>query len=103
MAVIFAREMTDEKLEDIPIFKLLSEWELLKSTKIDACAQLCLHFLARDDAPDPIFEDGKLTFPPMPSSTPFTQTQKILIYQEFPSLGSVLRNVSLSLSCRFVY
>ena len=75
---------------------------------------MCKHFLTRDDAPAVRFEDGIAIFPTIPSIQPdqvVSQTNKILIYQEFPSFGRLLRNASLfpevarncfdSISCRF--
>jgi hypothetical protein len=94
MCVGFARL----KLEDpIPEFKTLEEWEEKKSTKIDICARMCRHLLSHDDAPKMVFGNGTVVFPPVPPSQPgkkVPQTVKILIYQEFPSLGPLLRNVS---------
>ena len=94
MCVGFARY----NLEDpIPVFKALDDWEKQKSTKIDTCARMCRHLLARDDCPEMLFENGAVTFPPIPAPNPgeqVSQDVKILIYQEFPSLGPLLRNVS---------
>ena len=94
-------------LEDpIPVFKTLEEWQEQKSTKIDTCACMCSHLLTCDDAPHMIFQEGTVIFPPIPPSGPrekILRDLKILIYQEFPSLGPLLRNVSLciflSLNC----
>ena len=83
--------------DPLPKFNTLEEWLPKKSTKMDACARICQHLLSRDDAPDPILENGQIIFPPppplQPGETP-KQSVKILIYQEFPSLGPLLRNVS---------
>ncbi|TFK60185.1 hypothetical protein BDN72DRAFT_779739 [Pluteus cervinus] len=82
--------------DPLPKFKTLEEWHRQKSTKMDACARICQHLLSRDDASDPIIENGKITFPPLPPLQPGEvpkQTHKILVYQEFPSLGPLLRNV----------
>jgi TATA-binding protein-associated factor len=98
MCVGFARL---DLAEPIPVFGSLEEWEPKKSTKLDTCALMCRHLLARDDAPEMIFESGTVVFPPIPTSTlgeTIAQNNKILIYQEFPSLGPLLRNVSPSLS-----
>ena len=94
MAVIFARRMIDDIMEDIPVFSTIAQWDLVKSTKIDTCAQICQHFLARDDALEPVFDDGQVVFPSMPDTPTSNRTRKLLIYQEFPSLGPLLRNVS---------
>lgn len=94
MCVGFARL----NLEDpIPTFESLEQWEQQKSTKLDTCARMCRHLLARDDAPEMLFENGTVVFPPIPTPSPgekVSQEDKILIYQEFPSLGPLLRNVS---------
>ncbi|TFK58083.1 hypothetical protein BDN72DRAFT_720003, partial [Pluteus cervinus] len=77
----------------IPKFKTMDEWVAKKSTKMDACAKICQHILSRDDAPEVITEDGCLVFPPTPPLPPGQQPEqeaKILIYQEFSSLGPVL-------------
>lgn len=80
--------------DPIPHFSSLEEWRPVLSTKIQSVADLCVHFLSRDDAPLPtVTSDGLLVFPPMPSTTNFSHQQKILIYQEYPSLGPLLRNV----------
>ncbi|CAA7271229.1 unnamed protein product [Cyclocybe aegerita] len=83
------------KGEATPKFRTLEEWEAAKSTKFDMCARIIQHLLARDNAPPIVFENGGATFPPTPPLPPGqapSQTTKILIYQEFPSLGPVLRN-----------
>ena len=93
MGAIYPRRSLTEK---IPLFKSFEEWQNRKSTKIDACARMCRHLLSRDDAPDMIFQDGQIIFPDVPQSLPgeeVSQDRKILIYQEFPSLGPLLRNV----------
>jgi hypothetical protein len=85
--------------EEIPTFKTLEQWDALKSTKMDACARICRHLLSRDDAPAIIFKDGEAIFPTIPphqqSRTRIYQETKILIYQEFTSLGPLLLNVSI--------
>ncbi|PPQ93015.1 hypothetical protein CVT25_006099 [Psilocybe cyanescens] len=93
ISVGFARKSMSEK---IPKFSSLDEWNELKSTKFDSCARMCVHLLGRDDAPELNVVDGKLVFPPLLPLEPGLQTQqtlKILISQEFPSLGPLLRNV----------
>ncbi|KAF8808358.1 hypothetical protein BYT27DRAFT_7097080 [Phlegmacium glaucopus] len=94
MSVGFARESPDTP---IPSFATLQDWEAVKSTKMDTCAQICRHLLTRDDAPPINFEEGKAIFPPMPPSPQGgkkpLQEKKILIYQEFTSLGPLLLNV----------
>ncbi|TFK59812.1 hypothetical protein BDN72DRAFT_780239 [Pluteus cervinus] len=93
MGVGFARRHLEEP---IPKFATLDAWLVQKSTKFDLCARLCKHILLRDDAPEVVFEDGGATFPDVPPLLPgetVLQETKILIYQEFPSLGGLLRNV----------
>jgi hypothetical protein len=81
--------------DKIPLFKSLEEWQSRKSTKVDVCAQMCRHLLSRDDAPDMVFKDGGVSFPEVPNPIiPEDQQTKILIYQEFPSFGPLVRNVS---------
>ncbi len=82
--------------ENIPHFKSLEEWQSRKSTKIDTWARMCRHLLSRNDAPEMIFKDGEVIFADVPQPTfgeNLSQDRKILIYQEFPSLGSPLRDV----------
>jgi hypothetical protein len=103
MSVGFARLRLDEK---IPVFNSLEEWEPVKSTKMDICAKMCSHLLSSDDAPDMDFCNGTVTFPPLPTPNTgerVTQETKILIYQEFPSLGPLLRNVRVLHFCIFCY
>lgn len=94
MCVGYARYNLEEK---IPHFPTLKDWEDKKSTKFDTCARMCQHLLARDDAPEIKIEAGEVMFPSFlpvqPGETP-QRTIKILISQEFPSLGALLRNVS---------
>ena len=99
MSVGFARLNLDE---EIPTFRSLEEWEGKKSTKIDTCARMCQHILTRDDAMEISIKDGAVFFPPNPELAPgatVSRKTKILIYQEFPSLGPLLRNVSF---CQFL-
>jgi len=78
----------------IPRFACYDDWKPFLSTKMDVAARIIQHHLARDDAPNVTFEDGKAVFP-RPSSTPgATQTMKIVIFQLFPSLRGPLSQVS---------
>lgn len=98
MGAIYPRRSLTEK---IPHFKTLEEWQSRKSTKIDTCARMCRHLLSRDDAPDMTFKDGQVVFPDVPQPRPgeeVAQERKILIYQEFPSFGPLLRNVRAPLT-----
>ena len=82
--------------DKIPRFKALEDWKSGKSTKVDVCARMCRHLLSRDDAPSMIFEDGAVIFPEVPRSTPgqqLSQATKILVYQEFPTFGPLVRDV----------
>jgi len=86
--------------DPLPTFNTLQEWTEIKSTKFDICARMCQYILSRDDAPDVTFENGEAIFPPVPSPAPgqaITQETKILIYQDFPSLGALLRKVGFRL------
>jgi hypothetical protein len=104
MSVGYARDETeDESKEDedknkpcIPVFKTLQQWEPVKSTKMDTCAKICRHMLTRDDVPAVIFKEGQAIFPQIPTPIPgrVKKETKILIYQEFTSLGPLLRNVT---------
>lgn len=82
--------------DPIPKFHSMDDWQNAKSTKFDVCAKLVSHLLQHDDAPEIEVHDGKVTFPKIPREFQRNPKQdtKILIYQEFPSLGPLLRNVS---------
>ena len=83
--------------DPIPLFKTLDDWTSRKATKIDTCARICQYLTSSDRARVPKAENGSVIFPPIPPLKPGEQekrTNKILIYQEFPSLGPLLRNVS---------
>ncbi|KAF5362324.1 hypothetical protein D9756_002852 [Leucocoprinus leucothites] len=91
-AVGYAKE---DLAEPWPIFKSLQEWEPKKSTKMDACARICKHYLTRDDAPDISFTDGAVQIPDL-SQTPLhgiQQTRRIIIYSEFSSMAPLFRSV----------
>ncbi|GLB33117.1 putative helicase [Lyophyllum shimeji] len=93
--------------EAVPVFSTLTEWEEKKSTKFDTCARMCRHILTRDDAPPMIFENGVVVYPDIPLPKPgenILRETKILIYQEFPSLGPLLRNVLelYGIRCMFI-
>jgi len=72
----------------------MDDWIKAKSTKFDVCAKLVSHLLKHDDAPEIEVHDGKVIFPKIPRELRKNPKQdtKILIYQEFPSLGPLLRN-----------
>ena len=95
MAVGYAKDSADE---EIPIFRTLEEWGKKKSTKMDICAQMCQYLLQQDDLPEIRFEGGNPIFdppPPLPNLEHLpSQETRILIYQQFPSLCRLLRNVS---------
>jgi TATA-binding protein-associated factor len=93
MGALYPRSSLKAK---IPSFNSLEEWQEKKSTKIDICAHMCLHLLSRDDAAPMIFKDGGVIFPEAPQPTPgevISRNNKILIYQEFPSFGPLVRQV----------
>jgi len=97
MAVGYAKE---DRNASIPHFKNLAEWEAVKSTKIDVTAQIVKHTLSSDRAPPVTFLNGSAIFPEVPPLTKGeTPSKKVVIYQDFASLASVLRNVS----CSFVF
>ena len=69
----------------------------MKSTKLDTAAQLCRYLLQRDNPPLPEFTGGSVRFPSLPQLLEVeiaTQNTKIVIFSEFPSMCSVLQNVS---------
>lgn len=94
MGVGYARQ---DLKDPIPSFKTMDDWTARKATKIDTCARICQYLTSTDRAGIPYVEDGAVCFPPIPPLGPGKQdkrTNKVLIYQEFPSLGPLLRNVS---------
>ncbi|KAF8951749.1 P-loop containing nucleoside triphosphate hydrolase protein, partial [Flammula alnicola] len=93
ISVIYAREHPDD---DIPVFKSLDQWELVKSTKLDTAARLCSYFLKRDNLALPTFADGTVHYPPIPQlleGETVTQDCKIVVFTEFPSMSSLLLNI----------
>jgi len=92
--------MTDK----IPRFKTREDWESCKSTKVDVCARMCLHLISRDDAPRMVFEDGAVIFPEVPKpmhGERVSQELKIVIFQDFPSFGPLVRDVRTLLTASF--
>lgn len=95
-SVIYARERPKD---EIPVFKTLDEWNKLKSTKLDMAARLCQYLLVRDNLPPPTFADGTvvtLTIPPLRKGEAVSQKCKIVVFSEFPSMLSLLINVSFN-------
>ncbi|KIJ34384.1 hypothetical protein M422DRAFT_263522 [Sphaerobolus stellatus SS14] len=96
-----------DRIEDeLPTFNTLEEWEAKKSTKFDICARLCKYILSHDGVPLPHFVDGQVEFPLIPEpdlSHPIMHKSKILIFQEFPSLGKILQNLLDLLGLSYVY
>lgn len=84
-----------------PDIKSKDEWNRIKSTKMDVCAQICQHYLLRDDVPDVEFIDGKPVFPKLKPSKGSSKIRKILIYSEFPSMTSLLVKVR-SFLCHWI-
>ncbi|RXW13276.1 hypothetical protein EST38_g12578 [Candolleomyces aberdarensis] len=94
LGVAYARTKEEKKAHPkIPIFVTITEWELVKGTKIDVCCLICVHFLTSDLAPEVVFVDGYPFFPAIPPSSPVKKTNKIIIYLEFSSLFALLRNI----------
>jgi len=93
-AVSYAQDDPDAPL---PTFKSLSEWEPVKSTKMDVCAKICRHYLSRDDIPDVEFVDGHVLIPELLPVGTVTTERKILIFSESPVMTTLLQNVSLAL------
>ena len=69
----------------------------MKSTKLDTAARLCQYFLSQDDLPIPTFEGGSLKLPPIPPPNGTKATAKMVLFSEFPSMISLIENVSLSI------
>jgi len=106
MAVSFAREEKDKDKDKNKVerFKSLTEWNLVKSTKMDITAQIVKHTLSSDRAPPVEFVDGQAIFPDVPPLSPGEiPTKKIVIYQHFACWASVLRNVSGAYLCCFYF
>ena len=94
LSVLFAREHPNAR---IPHFKTLEGRAKMKSTILDTAAQLCQYLLQRDNLPLPAFTGGGVRFPSLPQlleGEVATQHTKIVIFSEFPSMCSVLQNVS---------
>jgi len=102
-AVSYAQDNPDDPL---PVFTSLSEWEPVKSTKMDVCVRICKHYLSCDDILNVEFVDGSPVFPELPPTEapkPFTANRKILIYSESPNVTTLLQNVRTQLSLFIVY
>lgn len=87
--------------DKVPQFKSLEDWQSRKSTKVDICALMCLHLLSHDDVPSMIFHDGTVIFPEVPKpmlGEQVSQKRKILIYEEFPTFGPLVRSVRILLT-----
>ncbi|RXW12083.1 hypothetical protein EST38_g13772 [Candolleomyces aberdarensis] len=89
MGVTFAKEPDSP----IPVFESLKQWSECLSTKIDTAARITIHVLTRDDMPLVYFEDGVCYYPSAPEVPVFTRHIKVLIYIEFPSYATLVRNV----------
>jgi hypothetical protein len=91
--------------DKIPRFKSMDDWESHKTTKVDICARMCSHLLSRDDAPSMIFEDGTVIFPEVPAPMPgerVSQELKLLVYEDFASLGPLVQDVRALLTAAFL-
>jgi hypothetical protein len=93
LAVAYAKEDADELT---PRFNTLDQWEPVKSTKMDACARICVHYLKHDDVDDVNFDEGQLIFPDVRDipGAKLSRRRQIIIYSEFPSMAPLLQNVS---------
>ncbi|KAF8054482.1 P-loop containing nucleoside triphosphate hydrolase protein [Lyophyllum atratum] len=91
-AVGFAKEDPDSPW---PSFKTLQEWAPVKSTKMEVCAEICKHYLSRDDVGDVTFANGVPVFPDIPANLAekIRQNRRIIIYSEFSSMAPLLQNV----------
>jgi TATA-binding protein-associated factor len=83
-----------------PSFKTLEEWVPVKSTKMDVCAKLCVHYLTHDKVDDVSFADGQPVMPDIivTPEQPLQKTRRIIIFQEFSSMAQLLQNVRISKS-----
>ncbi|KAJ3564157.1 hypothetical protein NP233_g8477 [Leucocoprinus birnbaumii] len=81
--------------EPYPKVKSLEEWELIKSTKMATCAEVCKHYLTHDSVADVEFVDGKVVLPDtsLPPGTKPTRARRIIIYSEFSSMAPFFQAV----------
>lgn len=94
MSFLYPERVHDKPL---PEFKTLDEWEAKKSTKLDALARICAHYLSRDDAPHVSFADGRLVIPAMPPLEPgkvITKKRRICVYLEFVHFRPLIMQVN---------
>lgn len=96
LALGYAPESGD--VADVTPILSLADWEKTKSTKMDACAQICRHLLADDNVPTPFAENGQLILPTYVMPEHPTRTNRIVIYQEFVSRSQILQNVRFWIS-----
>lgn len=70
----------------------------VKSTKMDICAQICVHYLAHDKVDDVSFSGGQPVFPEIvvAPGKPLRRMRRIIIFQEFSSMAQLLQNVRIS-------
>jgi SNF2 family DNA or RNA helicase len=76
-----------------PIFVRMEDWEESGSTKLNNLVSIIQHILSRDDMLPVSFEDGQPFFPQAPPTEAFTQDVKIVVYQEFVALSSLIKSV----------
>lgn len=83
--------------EPIPTFKGDPDWRSKCSTKMETCANILKYILQDDLAPPIEFKDGNVIYGLPRQLGPeekYPQTAKAIIYQEFPSLTPLLKEVS---------
>ncbi|KAH6908973.1 hypothetical protein BKA70DRAFT_1479770 [Coprinopsis sp. MPI-PUGE-AT-0042] len=76
-----------------PVFVAMEDWQESGSTKLNNLIAIIQHLLLRDDMPPVTFENGQPQFPPAPSTETFTRDIKIVVYQEFVALSSLIKSV----------
>ncbi|KAJ8085323.1 hypothetical protein PM082_004119 [Marasmius tenuissimus] len=89
-----------------PQFSSLSEWEPIKSTKMDVAARVAVHYLSHDDIDDVFDCEGVVQYPSMPSvpagERPL-RTRKILIYVAWTSLMPIFLDVLRLFKLQFLF
>lgn len=90
---------TEDPDASLPRLNSMEDWVAIKSTKLDAFAQICSHYLARDDVDQVSFVDGELVVPPIPadSAKVYTRTRRVCAYIEFVRYKPLIEQVSMSI------
>lgn len=88
--------------EPLPDLIYMEDWDAIKSTKLDAFAKICSHYLARDDVDQISFVDGELVVPAISadSAKVYTRTRRVCAYLEFVRYKPLVEQVSMSISHR---